>query len=87
MLLGLSFQVTFQQHQKFEMFTYVVCFILFMYKICAYCLLKARLMCFKGVLVHLAFFGAIWLFQSIDLAFFAYDYLATVAVVCIALNY
>jgi len=30
--------------------------------------------------VHLAFFGAIWLFLKVDLAFFAYDHLATPAV-------
>jgi len=27
-------------------------------------------------MVYLAFFGAIWLFLKVDLAFFAYDYLA-----------
>jgi len=26
---------------------------------------------------HLAFFGATWLFLRVDLAFFAYNYLAT----------
>ena len=29
--------------------------------------------------MYLCFFGAIWLFSRVDLAFFAYDYLATVA--------
>jgi len=28
-------------------------------------------------MLYLAFFGAFWLFLMVDLAFFAYDYLAT----------
>jgi len=52
-----------------------------MHKICTYCLLKERLGVLKRVVVlfilYLAFFGAIWLFSRVDLAFFAYDYLAT----------
>jgi len=58
-----------------------------MYKICKYCLSKARLGVIKVSLCiyhlfgffggYLAFFGAIWLFLRVDLTFFAYDYLAT----------
>jgi len=35
---------------------------------------KRALECFKSVFVHLS---CIWLFLKVDLAFFAYDYLAT----------
>jgi len=51
-----------------------------MYKICEYCLLKARSGVLKASLcIYLlfGFFGAIWLFLRVDLAFFAYEYLAT----------
>jgi len=45
-----------------------------------YCLLKERLGILKVLLrIYLVFgfFGAIWHFWRVDLAFFAYDYLAT----------
>jgi len=44
-----------------------------------YCLLKARLGVSKVSCIYLVFgfFVAIWLFSRVDLAYFAYDYLAT----------
>jgi len=44
---------------------------------------KSAFWCFRGVVVYLScfwLFGAIWLFLRVDLAFFAYDYLATLVV-------
>jgi len=65
------------------MFINGVSFILFMYKICKLCLSKARL----GVLKVLSFiyrvfgfFRCYLAFLKVDLAFFAYDYLATLFV-------
>jgi len=50
-----------------------VSFITSMYKTCIYCLMKARFGFAKVLLcIHLVFgfFGAIWLFSHVDLAFF-----------------
>jgi len=79
MLINLQFQVTLQQNQKFREFINGVSFILFLYKICTYCLSKARLGVLKASLCSVfGFFRCYyWLFISVDLAFFAYDYLAT----------
>jgi len=57
-----------------------VSFLLLIYKIYTYCLLKGRLGVSKvSLCIYLVFgfFGVIWLFYRVDLAFFAYDYLAT----------
>jgi len=66
-----SFRLPFGKTKSFEKFIYG--FILLMYKICIYCLLKARLDVFKVSLWINLVFG----FFRVDLAFFAYDYLAT----------
>jgi len=50
-----------------------------MYQICIYCLLKGYLGVLKVSCIYLVFgfFGAICLLLRVDLAFFAYDYVAT----------
>jgi len=53
MLLGLQFQVTVQKDKSFEKFI-GVSFILFMYRICTYCIaFWKRIWCFKDVFVDL----------------------------------
>jgi len=50
-----------------------------MYKICKICFSKVRFGVSKVsscIIVHLAFFGAVSLFLTVDLAFSVYDYLA-----------
>jgi len=80
MLIGLHIRVTLQQNQKFRKFINGVNLIIFMYKICKYCLSKARLGVVKVSLCIYRVFGFFrcYLFiLRVDLAFFAYDYLAT----------
>jgi len=52
-----------------------------MYKICAYCPFKSAFGCFKKVSLRIyrvfGFFRCYLAFLKVDLAFFAYDYLAT----------
>jgi len=68
---GLQFKVTLRQDQKFRevyLIEWLVSFVPLVYKICIYCLLKARLVfqrCRCVFILYLAFFGAIWLFHGL----------------------
>ena len=76
-----SFRLLFSKTKRLVKFINGVSLILFMHEICMYCLLKVRLGILKVSLCvyHvLGFFGFVWFdFLRVDLAFFAYDYLAT----------
>ena len=74
MLIDLQFQVALQQNQKFrEVHWWSELYSFYVYNM--YILpFKSAFGCFEGVLVYLA---CIWLFSRVGLAFFAYDYLAT----------